>query len=67
MLRKDVLCRAKWETVFGININWNNILKTTQPGVIDNWDFNIIYKLIHKVIAVRKIYTTGGLCQVGVS
>ena len=57
MLRKtnkDVLCQAKWEKVFGDKINWKNIWKTIHSCVIDYWDFNIIYKLIHKVIAVRK-------------
>ena len=51
---KDVLCKAKWENVFGDKINWKTIWKTIHAGLIDNWDLNIIYKLIHQVIAVRK-------------
>ena len=43
-----VLCKAKWENVFGDKISWTNI----NSGLIDNWDLNIIYKLIHQVIAV---------------
>ena len=45
-----VLCKAKWKHVFGEKIIW----KTIHSGLIDNWDLNIIYKLIHQVIAVRK-------------
>ena len=33
---------------------WKSIWKTIHSGLIDNWDLNIIYKLIHQVIAVRK-------------
>ena len=51
---KDVICKAKWENVFGDKINWKHIWKTIHVGLIDNWDLNIIYKLIHQVIAVRK-------------
>ena len=51
---KDVLCKAKWENLFGDNINWKTIWKTIHSGLIENWDFDVIYKLIHKVIAVRK-------------
>ena len=51
---KDVLCKAKWENVFGDKINWKNSWKTIHAGLIHNWDLNIIYKLIHQVIAVRK-------------
>ena len=51
---KDVLCKAKWEHVFGDKIKWKNIWKTIHAGLIDNWDLCIIYKLIHQVIAVRK-------------
>ena len=51
---KDVLCKAKWENLFGDNINWKTIWNTIHSGVIENWDFDVIYKLIHKVIAVRK-------------
>ena len=51
---KDVLCKAKWEKAFGENVKWKTIWKTIHSGVIDNWDFDIIYKLIHKVSAVRK-------------
>ena len=47
---KEVLCKAKWENVFGDKINWKNI----HAGLIDNWDLNIIYQLINQVIAVRK-------------
>ena len=50
---KDVLCKAKWENVFGDKINWKNIWKTIHAGLIDNWDLNIIYKLINQVIAVQ--------------
>ena len=50
----DVLCKAKWENVFGDKIIWKNIWKTIHSGLIDNWDLNIIYQLIHQVIAVRK-------------
>ena len=50
----EVLCKAKWEHVFGDKIIWKNIWKTIHSGLIDNWDLNIIYKLIHQVIAVRK-------------
>ena len=46
----EVLCKAKWEHVFGDKIIW----KAIHSGLIDNWDLNIIYKLIHQVIAVRK-------------
>ena len=53
-INKDVLCKVKWENVFGDKINWKNIWKTIHAGLIDNWDLNIIYKLIHQVIAVRK-------------
>ena len=51
---KDVLCKAKWQNLFGNNINWKTIWKTIHSGLIANWDFDVIYKLIHKVIAVRK-------------
>ena len=57
MLRKtnkDVLCKAMWEKPFGENIKWKTIWKTIHSEVTDNWDFDIIYKLIHKVIAVGK-------------
>ena len=54
---KDVLCKAKWENVSGDKIN----RKTIHAGLIDNWDLNIIYKLIHQVLQYEKIYTTGGL------
>ena len=50
----EVLCKAKWETVFGDKIIWEYIWKTIHSGLIDNWDLTIIYKLIHQVIAVRK-------------
>ena len=60
---KDVLCMAKWENVFGDKINWTNSWKTIHAGLIDNWDLNIIYKLIHQVLQCEKIYTTGGSCQ----
>ena len=50
----EVLCKAKWENVFGDKIIWEYIWKTIHSGLIDNWDLNIIYKLIHQVIAVRK-------------
>ena len=48
----EVLCKAKWEHVFGDKIIWKNIWKAIHSGLIDNWDLNIIYKLIHQVIAV---------------
>ena len=51
---KDILCKAKRENVFGKNIKWKTIWKTIHSGVIDNWDFDRIYKLIRKVSAVRK-------------
>ena len=51
---KDVLCKAKWENLFGENIKWETIWKTIHSGLIENWDFDVIYKLIHKVIAVRR-------------
>ena len=35
---KDVLCKAKWENMFGDQIIW----KTIHSGLIDNWDLNII-------------------------
>ena len=57
MLRKtnkDILCKAKMKKVFGENVKWKTIWKTIHSGVIDNWDFDIIYKLIHKISAVRK-------------
>ena len=50
----EVLYKAKWEHVFGDKIIWENIWKTIHSGLIDTWDLNIIYKLIHQVIAVRK-------------
>ena len=50
----EVLCKAKWENVFGDKIIWKNIWKTIHLGLIDNWDLNIIYKLIHQVSVVRK-------------
>ena len=56
MLRKtnkDVLCKAKWLQVFGENKR-KTIWKTIHSGVIDNWDFDIIYKLILNVKTVRK-------------
>ena len=59
---KDVLCKAKWKNVFGDKINWKNSRKTIHAGLIDNWDLNIIYKLIHQVLQYEKIYTTGGSC-----
>ena len=59
---KDVLCKAKWENVFGDKINWKNSWNTIHAGLIDNWDLNIIYKLIHQVLQYEKIYTTGGSC-----
>ena len=40
--------------MFGDKIICKNIWKTIHSGLIDNWDLNIIYKLIHQVIAVRK-------------
>ena len=46
----EVLCKAKWKHVFGDKIIW----KTIHSGLIDNWDLNIIYKLMNQVIAVRK-------------
>ena len=51
---KDVLCKAKWENLFGENIKWETMWKTIHSGLIENWDFDVIYKLIHKVIAVRR-------------
>ena len=51
---KDVLCKAKWENLFGENIKWETIWKTIHSGLIENWDFDVIYKLIHKLIAVRR-------------
>ena len=50
----EVLCKAKWEHVFGDKIIWKHIWKTIHSGLIDNGDLNIIYKLIHQVIALRK-------------
>ena len=52
--KKDVLCKAKWENLFGENIKWETTWKTINSGLIENWDFDLIYKLIHKVIAVRR-------------
>ena len=46
----EVLCK---ENVFGDKIIWENIWKTIHSGLIDNWDLNIIYKLINQVIAVQ--------------
>ena len=46
--------------MFGDHIILKNIWKTIHSGLIDNWDLNIIYKLI-QVIAVGKTYTIGGL------
>ena len=43
-------------------INWKNSWKTIHAGLIDNWDLNIIYQLIHQVLQCEKIYTTGGSC-----
>ena len=43
-MNKDVLCKAKWEKVFGENVKW----KTIHSGVIDNWELltqEIIYML----------------------
>ena len=40
--------------VFGDKNIWKNIWKTIHSGLIDIWDFNIIYQLIHQEIAVRK-------------
>ena len=42
----EILCKAKWEHVFGDK----NIWKTIHSRFIDNWDLNVI---IHQVIAVR--------------
>ena len=51
---KDVLCKAKWENVFGDKINWKNSWKTIHARLSDNWDLNIIYKLIHQVLQYEK-------------
>ena len=40
--------------MFGDKIICKNIWKTIHSGLIDNWDLNIIYKLIYQVIAVRE-------------
>ena len=40
--------------MFGDKIIWKLIWKTIHSWLIDNWDLNIIYILIHQVIAVRK-------------
>ena len=46
---KDVLCKAKWENLFGENIKWETIWKTIHSDLIENWDFDVIYKLIHRM------------------
>ena len=35
--------------MFGDKIIWKNIWKAIHSGLIDNWDLNIIYKLISVV------------------
>ena len=40
--------------VFGDKNIWKNIWKNIHSGLIDIWDLNIIYQLIHQVIEVRK-------------
>ena len=42
------------KNVFGENIKWKTIWKTIHSGVIDIWDFDITYKLILNISAVRK-------------
>ena len=51
---KEALCKTKWGNVLSETINWDKVWKTINTNLIEHSDFDIIFKLIHYVIAVRK-------------
>ena len=52
--QKDASFKTKWENVFTETINLKEVWHTLNSGIIENYDYDLIYKMIRNVIAVRK-------------
>ena len=52
--QKDASYKTKWENIFTETIKWKEVWQTLNSGVIENYDFDMIYKMIRNVTAVRK-------------
>ena len=52
--QKDASFKTKWENVFTETINWKEVWHTLNSGIIENYDYDLIYKMIRNFIAVRK-------------
>ena len=42
------------KNIFTETIKWKEVWQTLNSGVIENYDFDMIYKMIRNVTAVRK-------------
>ena len=52
--QNDASFKTKWENIFTETIKWKEVWQTLNSGVIQNYDYDMIYEMIRNIIAVQK-------------